>query len=238
MSTPSADDIRGHMVGFDVLYGLNVTAFSEHEVRAEVVVRDEICQPVGLVHGGVYASIAESIASLATAVGVLEKGDIAMGQSNATSFLRPITEGTVHAVAVPVHRGRTTWVWDVSFTDDHEPAVRGHPDDDCREAGAGREPARRLTGAGARGGCSGRSGAGIWSGSGFSEKPVSGSASGQLRARERGFVDRHRGLRRRTGHARVACVDVHHDRARRDHDRPALLREAREHAADGDHAAG
>ena len=120
MSTPSADDIRQHMVGFDVLYGLNITAFSGDEVRAEVAVRDEICQPFGLVHGGIYASIAESITSVATALGVLEKGDIAMGQSNATSFLRPITQGTVHALAVPVHRGRTTWVWDVSFTDDHD----------------------------------------------------------------------------------------------------------------------
>jgi uncharacterized protein (TIGR00369 family) len=41
-----------------------------------------------------------------------------MGLGNATSFLRPITEGTVHAVAYCRHRGRTTWVWDVEFTDD------------------------------------------------------------------------------------------------------------------------
>ena len=41
-----------------------------------------------------------------------------MGQSNHTSFLRPVTEGTVHAEGTPIHRGRTTWVWDVDFTDD------------------------------------------------------------------------------------------------------------------------
>jgi 1,4-dihydroxy-2-naphthoyl-CoA hydrolase len=41
-----------------------------------------------------------------------------MGMSNSTSFLRPVTEGTVHAQATRVHRGRTTWVWDVTFTDD------------------------------------------------------------------------------------------------------------------------
>ena len=120
MSTHSAEEITQHMMGFDVLYGLSITSFKADEVRAEVPVRKEICQPFGLVHGGVYASIAESIASLATALGVMEAGDIAMGQSNATSFLRPITQGTVHAVAVPVHRGRTTWVWDVSFRDDQD----------------------------------------------------------------------------------------------------------------------
>ena len=41
-----------------------------------------------------------------------------MGLSNQTSFLRPITEGTIHAVALPRHRGRTTWVWEVEITDD------------------------------------------------------------------------------------------------------------------------
>ena len=69
-------------------------------------------------HGGVYASIAESIASMATALAVVGKGEAAMGLSNATSFLRPITKGTIHARAERVHRGRTTWVWDVSCTDD------------------------------------------------------------------------------------------------------------------------
>jgi 1,4-dihydroxy-2-naphthoyl-CoA hydrolase len=81
-------------------------------------VREEIKQPAGLVHGGVYASIAESLASLATALAVMRDGNTAMGLSNNTSFLRPITEGTVHAHATRLHRGRTTWVWDVRFSDD------------------------------------------------------------------------------------------------------------------------
>jgi len=103
---------------FDTLYGLHVEAVSEEEARATVPVRDEIKQPMGLVHGGVFASIAESLASMATALAVAPDGRQAMGLSNATSFMRPITEGTVHAVARRIHRGRTTWVWDVEITDD------------------------------------------------------------------------------------------------------------------------
>jgi 1,4-dihydroxy-2-naphthoyl-CoA hydrolase len=118
MATPSAEQINGAMRGFDRLYGLELLEVSDSEARAQVVVREEIKQPVGLVHGGLYASIAESIASLATALAVMDDGSMAMGLSNATSFLRPITEGTVHAHAMRVHRGRTTWVWDVSFADD------------------------------------------------------------------------------------------------------------------------
>jgi uncharacterized protein (TIGR00369 family) len=43
---------------------------------------------------------------------------VAMGQSNQASFLRPVSSGTVHAVATARHRGRTTWIWDCELTDD------------------------------------------------------------------------------------------------------------------------
>jgi uncharacterized protein (TIGR00369 family) len=118
MAMPSAEQLNGLLVGFDRLYGLELLELSDTEVLARVVVRDELKQPVGLLHGGVYAAIAESITSLATAAAVILEGNMATGESNSTSFLRPITEGVVHALATRLHRGRTTWVWDVRFSDD------------------------------------------------------------------------------------------------------------------------
>ena len=103
---------------FDALIGLRRFDIGEDTARGEVVVRREILQPWGLVHGGVYASIAESLASWATALVVVPDGQIASGLANNTSFLRPISGGTIHAVATRRHRGRTTWVWDVDVTDD------------------------------------------------------------------------------------------------------------------------
>lgn len=103
---------------FDALIGLRRFDIGEDTARGEVVVRREILQPWGLVHGGVYASIAESLASWATALVVVPDGQIASGLANNTSFLRPISGGTIHAVATRRHRGRTTWVWDVDMTDD------------------------------------------------------------------------------------------------------------------------
>ena len=103
---------------FDALYGLEVLESGPEVVRAQVRVRDEVRQPMGLVHGGVFASMAESITSMATAMAVLPEGRSAQGLSNHTSFLRPITAGTVHAEARRRHRGRTTWVWEVEITDD------------------------------------------------------------------------------------------------------------------------
>jgi 1,4-dihydroxy-2-naphthoyl-CoA hydrolase len=115
----TADELSGESLpGFDGLYGLELVSVSDTEVRARLPVRDELKQPMGLVHGGVYASMAESMASLATAVAVMGGGEMAMGLSNNTSFLRPVTEGVVHAHATRLHRGRTTWVWDVRFSDD------------------------------------------------------------------------------------------------------------------------
>ncbi len=120
MATASAEEINAVLHGFDRHYGLELLSCSDTEVRAQVAVCEEVKQPAGLVHGGVYASLAESMASIATALAVAEQGEMAMGLSNNTSFLRPITEGTVHALATRVHRGRTTWVWDVRFSDDAE----------------------------------------------------------------------------------------------------------------------
>jgi uncharacterized protein (TIGR00369 family) len=104
--------------GFDGLYGLEILTLSDEQVTARVPVRDELKQPAGLVHGGVFASIAESIASIGTWYAVHEDGYSAQGLSNQTSFLRPILDGTIHAVARRRHRGRTTWVWEVDISDD------------------------------------------------------------------------------------------------------------------------
>ena len=105
-------------VGFDRHYGLEITSISEDTVTAQVAVRPEVLQPAGLVHGGVFASMAESMTSVATWLAVHDQGHAAMGQSNQTSFLRPITHGTIHATGRRRHKGRTTWVWEVDITDD------------------------------------------------------------------------------------------------------------------------
>jgi 1,4-dihydroxy-2-naphthoyl-CoA hydrolase len=103
---------------FDALYGLQVLEVTDELARGRVEVADSVRQPMGLVHGGVFASMAESLTSMATAMAVSSEGRTAQGLSNQTSFLRPILTGSVHAEARRRHRGRTTWVWEVDITDD------------------------------------------------------------------------------------------------------------------------
>lgn len=84
--------------------------------RGRLPVSDAIKQPFGIVHGGAFAALAESVCSRATYMTVGPE-DIAMGQATETTFLRPVTEGEIAAVATARHRGRTSWVWDVEMSD-------------------------------------------------------------------------------------------------------------------------
>jgi uncharacterized protein (TIGR00369 family) len=103
---------------FEHRYGLVITELTDGVAHGRVEVRDELKQPAGLIHGGVYAAIAESLALAGTARVVAADGKLAEGFSTQTSFLRPITAGTIHAAARARHRGRTTWVWEVEISDD------------------------------------------------------------------------------------------------------------------------
>ncbi|HEY6780076.1 MAG TPA: PaaI family thioesterase [Thermoleophilaceae bacterium] len=102
----------------DDALGFELLEAAPERARARFAVEKRVQQPLGLVHGGAYAALAESLVSITTHMAVVGDGNMATGQSNSTSFMRPITGGTVHAEARRLHRGRTTWVWDVDFRDD------------------------------------------------------------------------------------------------------------------------
>jgi len=104
--------------GFAEEIGVEWIDFDPENARARIAVESRHLQPNGVVHGGVYASLAESLASAATYRAVKENGEIAFGMANDTSFLRVISEGHVNATARARQRGRTTWVWDVELSDD------------------------------------------------------------------------------------------------------------------------
>jgi 1,4-dihydroxy-2-naphthoyl-CoA hydrolase len=112
-----ADDPRGLLSHFDALIGTEWLDDGPEQARARVPVRDELRQPVGLMHGGVMSTLVESACSRATALAVLGDGMAAMGQSISISFIRPITEGHAEVKARARHRGRTTWVWDAEVLD-------------------------------------------------------------------------------------------------------------------------
>lgn len=113
-----ADDFRRLDSHFDLLLGTEWLDDDPDHARVRLEMRDDLRQPVGLLHGGVMSSLVESICSRATALAVMGDGMMAMGQSIAVNFIRPITEGAAEVHARARHRGRTTWIWEAEVLND------------------------------------------------------------------------------------------------------------------------
>ena len=96
---------------FDVLVGTQYLSDDPDQARAQIEVRNDHRQPYGLVHGGVFSTVVESLCSRATGLQVASEAMVAIGQSLDISFLRPVSEGRVAVTARARHRGRSTWVW-------------------------------------------------------------------------------------------------------------------------------
>jgi uncharacterized protein (TIGR00369 family) len=121
--TPSSDEFVPVVTfadSFDARYGLELLDDDRDSavVRGRARVTDDLRQQFGLLHGGVIAAMAESLASHGTWFGVRGEDKIVMGLSNETNFLRPITSGHLNQVAEVRRRGRTRWLWEVQSRDD------------------------------------------------------------------------------------------------------------------------
>ena len=112
-----SDDPGGPLRHFDALLGTEWLDDDPDHARVRLPMRDDLRQPVGLLHGGVMSSLIESVCSRATALAVVPNGMMAMGQSISVNFIRPITEGHAEVQAKARHRGRTTWIWEAEVRD-------------------------------------------------------------------------------------------------------------------------
>jgi 1,4-dihydroxy-2-naphthoyl-CoA hydrolase len=83
--------------------------------------------PWGFVHGGVYASVIETAATTGAYLAVRDRGQLAVGSTNTTHFLRPETEGTLNVLATAAHQGRSSQLWEVEImrARDGKPVARG-----------------------------------------------------------------------------------------------------------------
>jgi uncharacterized protein (TIGR00369 family) len=89
---------------------------SGSRVRASLSLGEAHHQPFGIVHGGIYAIAVEGVASAGACAAVADRGMYAVGVSNTTDFLRPVTEAEVEVLAEPIFQGRTQQLWQVSIT--------------------------------------------------------------------------------------------------------------------------
>ncbi|MGL4305852.1 MAG: PaaI family thioesterase [Mycobacteriaceae bacterium] len=102
--------------GFDNLLGLSYTELTSDGVSATWEVEPKLLQPAGIMHGGVYCSVVESVASVSGSVWLGDRGYV-VGVNNNTDFLRATKSGTLFARSIPIHRGRSQQLWQVNITD-------------------------------------------------------------------------------------------------------------------------
>jgi uncharacterized protein (TIGR00369 family) len=146
-----AESLNSSLDGWSRAMGLRFVRATPDEVVAELTVGAEHRQPHGIVHGGVYTGLIETVASIGASLDAMSRGQTAVGLENHTSFLRAVREGTLRATARPLVRGRRSQVWEAAIvSDDGKIAARGTVrllclDDGTALAGkntGGNEPAR------------------------------------------------------------------------------------------------
>ena len=104
--------------GFTQLIDLRFVSIAESEVVAELPVSPKHYQPMGIVHGGVYCSMIETVCSVGAHVHASKLGLMVVGVDNQTSFLKATRSGVLRASARPLAVGRRTQLWEASIQDE------------------------------------------------------------------------------------------------------------------------
>lgn len=95
--------------------GFEMDELTGSRVSGHIDVGPQHHTPFGVAHGGMYATIVESVGSLGACAAVFERGQRAVGVHNSTDFLRPVVEGRIDVVATPIQQGRVQQLWEVEF---------------------------------------------------------------------------------------------------------------------------
>ncbi|MFN8543752.1 MAG: PaaI family thioesterase [Candidatus Binatia bacterium] len=112
---------RGYVTnGFDAAMQFRFVSATKDEIVVEFDIDAQHRQPYGIVHGGVYCAVFESVCSTGAALNAMPRGQSVVGLENHTTFVRAARSGHVRVTARPVTRGRRTQVWEAEARGDDE----------------------------------------------------------------------------------------------------------------------
>ncbi len=103
--------------------GIEMTTATPELIEAKMPVDHRTHQPAGLLHGGASVALAETVASLGTYINIDRTTHTAVGLEINANHIRSVREGYVYATATPIHRGRSTFVWDIRIVDEEKRLV-------------------------------------------------------------------------------------------------------------------
>ena len=112
------DMVNANLGGFNTAMGLKFVTVGPKKLVAELEIDERHKQPYGIVHGGVFAAMVETLCATGAALHVLEDGRSAVGLENATSFLRAVRSGVLRGTARPIFTGRRSHVWEAEIHDE------------------------------------------------------------------------------------------------------------------------
>jgi uncharacterized protein (TIGR00369 family) len=116
MTTPSLSEFVTDPLPFAQLLGLELVTVTPERVEAVLRVRDELCTRPAVLHGGALMAFADTLGAIAT-VANLAEGVTTTTIESKTNFFAAIPVGDIaRAECTPLHRGRTTMVWQTKVT--------------------------------------------------------------------------------------------------------------------------
>ncbi len=92
----------------------------ENFLTAKMPVNERVFQPDGVLHGGATFALAESVGSAASYIFNKRKDHVVRGIEMSGNHLKSARSGYVYAKAKPIHFGKTTQLWEIKVTDDHD----------------------------------------------------------------------------------------------------------------------
>lgn len=94
--------------------GIEFIEIGDDHMVARMPVDRRTCQPMGIVHGGATAALAETVGS-AAAMYCVDKGKVCLGLDLNINHIRAVSSGFVYGTAKPLHLGRSTQVWEIKI---------------------------------------------------------------------------------------------------------------------------
>ena len=103
--------------------GIKLSEATKDRVVATMPITSHHHQPMGYLHGGVSVLLAESVASWGSMLNIDTDRQMAFGLEINANHLRPKREGVLTGRAIPLHRGRTTHIWEIRITDENNKLI-------------------------------------------------------------------------------------------------------------------
>jgi 1,4-dihydroxy-2-naphthoyl-CoA hydrolase len=103
--------------------GIEITEIGEDFLRGRMPVDNRTVQPFGILHGGASAALAETLGSIAGTLTLDQDKAYCVGMEINANHIRSIKSGFVYGTARPIHRGKTTQVWEIRIEDEKQRLV-------------------------------------------------------------------------------------------------------------------